>query len=222
MRFVRLLLWAVLISVFIACAASAAIYDLASDFSITDGNPNGVWTYGWAQTDFTGFTLYTNSGINSVSSPQWYGWGGDWTPCIWKNISAGAAYGVPTGWTSLHPGDGTQPSIARWTAPTGTDGNVSINGSFLAGDGGSMIVSVLKNNAVIWTNRDSGDFSLSEYLVAGDTIDFAVSGGYAYGNTPISATITTPTTTAVPEPTSIVLFGIPMLVVGISKIRRRY
>ena len=157
------------------------------DFNSTNGNPNGVWSYGWMPTDFSSFNLYVNHGnIANGSGPIWYGWNGDLTPALWKNLG-GSSYGVPSGWLSLHPGPGTQPSVLRWTAPAA--GLVHVLGQFLPGDGGYMQVAVRRNNQPWWNAGDAGAFDLQTNVVAGTTIDFAVYGGYGYGNTPISALI---------------------------------
>jgi hypothetical protein len=129
---------------------------------------------------------------------MWYGnLGSDLTPYIWINSgkgtppgvfdNGGVASGVPTGWLSLHPGPGEQPSVLRWTAPI--VGNIHITGQFLAGDTGIMDVAVRYNNQNLWTATDSGSFNLNIKVNAGDTIDFVVYGGYGWGNTPISAII---------------------------------
>ena len=52
-----------------------------------------------------------------------------------------------------------------------------------------MAVAVSHNSQKIWTAMDSGSFDLITNVATGDTIDFVVYGGYGYGNTPISATI---------------------------------
>jgi hypothetical protein len=156
-------------------------YTAVDDFSTENGNPNGVWSYGWMPTDFSSFNLYINH-----NSWQWYGWGGDNSPCIWIN-TGNPAYGVPTGWLSLHPGDGYQPSILRWTAPVA--GVVRVTGQFLPGDEGTMQVAVRLDNQPWWQATDSGSFDLITNVASGTTIDFAVYGGYGFGNTPISATI---------------------------------
>ena len=158
------------------------VYSALNNFSTANGDPNGSWSYGWMPTDFSKFNIYTTH-----NSFQWYGpLGSDLTPCIWIN-TGGMAYGVPTGWLSLHPGPGTEPSVLRWTAPVA--GNIHVTGEFLAGDGGIMTVAVRHNNQQIWTAKDAGKFDLNIKIAAGDTIDFTVYGGYGYGNTPISAII---------------------------------
>ncbi len=176
----------------LATASHATTWDITSDFSIDNGNPNGAWSYGWASLDFSTFTLYTNSGkVIWGERPAWYGWNGDRTPYVFKN-TAETAYGVPTGWISIHPGDGKQPSIARWTAPVGVLGTISIVGEFLPGNGGWMQTAIRKNNSEIWHAENSGAFDLNTIVASGDTIDFAVYGGYESGDTPVSATITLP------------------------------
>ena len=157
-------------------------YSALDEYSTSNGNPNVSWAYGWMPTDFSKFNIYTTH-----TSFQWYGpLGSDLTPCIWLN-SNNLGYGVPNGWLSLHPGPGTEPSVLRWTAPVA--GNIHVTGEFLAGDGGIMQVAIRHNNQQIWNATDAGKFDLNIKVVDGDTIDFAVYGGYGFGNTPISATI---------------------------------
>jgi hypothetical protein len=166
------------------CAPSSSAFSPTPDFTITQGNPNGVWSYGWMPTDFSSFNLYVN---HAPEYPQWYGWGSDWTPTIWKNLGS-PAYGVPTGWLSLHPGPGTEPCVLRWTAPV--SGSVRVTGRFLPGDGGQMQVAVRRNGQPWWAATDAGEFDLTTDILAGGAIDFAVFGGYYSGNTPLQVTIT--------------------------------
>ena len=157
-------------------------YSATASFSTTKGNPNGNWSYGWMPVDFSVFHIY--AAHNSI---QWYAdLGSDLTPSIWLN-SQGTAYGVPTGWLSLHPGPDKQPSILRWTAPA--SGNIRVLGQFLAGDRGIMTVDIRHNNKEIWKATDSGSFDLTMRVAAEDTLDFAVFDGYGFGNTPVSVDI---------------------------------
>jgi hypothetical protein len=165
----------------ISVALRASVYSAFDEFSSVN-NPDIAWSYGWMPTDFSKFNLYVTH-----STIQWYGpQGGDRSPSIWIN-NGDTAYGVPTGWLSLHPGPGTEPSILRWTAPVA--GNIHVTGQFLPGDGGIMTVGVFHNAEKLWTASDSGKFDLNIIIAGGDNIDFAVYGGYGFGNTPISATI---------------------------------
>jgi hypothetical protein len=165
-------------------------YSAVRDFSLVKGNPNGSWSYGWMPADFSIFNFYTSHDynvFNNYATPQWYaGLGSDRTPCIWIN-TGDVAYGVPTGWLSLHPGPGKEPSVLRWTAPVA--GNIYITGEFLSGDSGKMIVAIRHNSQEIWAATDSGNFDLPVNVIGGNTIDFMVYGGYNYGNTPIRVNI---------------------------------
>jgi hypothetical protein len=202
---------------FAAQSASAqVVWNPTTDFSTTNGNPNGVWTYGWMNTAFTTFTLYTSPIAN-----YWLGGlGGDGTPAVWLNTSSSSPYGVPPGDISLHPGPGTEPSILRWTAPAGSSGTAHVAGQFLSGDGGVMQVAVRFNGSTVWsaTGVDSFDsFDFDQVFVAGDQLDFAVFGGYVSGNTPLEMSITS---SAIPEPsTYAVLFGLAAM--GFAAYRRR-
>ncbi len=169
--------------------AQTVIYNPTADFSITNGNPNGAWSYGWMPAGFGPLNLFTNALISGIGNSHWGGWNYDYTPGMWKNTGA-QAYGVPTGWLSLHPGPGTEPCVLRWTAPAA--GPVDLEGQFLPGDGGTMQVAVRLNGEPWWSASDSGSFVLHTNVLRGATIDFAVYGGYAYGNTPLTVSISIP------------------------------
>lgn len=206
-----LLLFAVLGS-----SVSAITWDAIGDFSITNGNPNGAWTYGTEPLGFGTFITYLFGDNTPAGNPGWYGWSGHegHPPEVWYNAQSGNVYGVPPGYLSLHPAPDTAPSIIRWTAPAGVSGEASIIGQFLPGDGAAMQIAVLINNSIAWQATDSGSFNLKTNVNPGDTIDFAVYGGYAFGNTGLTAQIT-----AVPEPSSIIalLGGLT----GLVGLRRR-
>jgi hypothetical protein len=197
---------------FAAQSASAqVVWNPTTDFSLTNGNPNGVWTYGWMDTAFT--TFYSDTGFPSV----WEGYAGSNGPLIWLNGSASTLNGDPPGDIALHPGPGTQPSILRWTAPTGFSGTAHVSGQFLSGDTGEMLVAVRFNGSPVWSATDFGAFVFDRVFVAGDQLDFAVFGGYDYGTTPLEMSITS---SAIPEPTTYaVLFGLAAL--GFVAYRRR-
>lgn len=193
-------------------ASAQFVWNAASEFSNTNGNPNGVWTYGWMDTGFTTFTAFSTTTYNG-SSPMWGG-----TPEVWLNTSGSISYGIPPGYLSLHPGPGTEPAVLRWTAPAGVTGSVGLSGQFLAGDGGSMQVAVRQGNTVLWSAVDAGSFMLTASGISpGSVIDFAVFGGYYAGNTGLGLTIS-----AVPEPSTyamIAIGGIALL--GFTLARRR-
>lgn len=198
--------------------AGTIIDDATSAFSVTNGNPNGHWTYGYETAGGNPFIPYT-----AHSGNAWLGnIGPDATPAIWKNDSASVAYGVAPGQISLHPGPSYQPALLRWTAPAGIAATIQINGQFFAGDTGIMQVGVFRNNdwvSPLFQAADSGTFSLTTTVATGDTIDFAVYGGYGWGNTPIDARISATTTTGgVPEPSTLVLAA----VAGLCRVSRTW
>ena len=163
-------------------------WNLTNDFSITNGNPNGAWTYGYVQNSvFQPSTALQNGATGWVcGSPV----SGD----IWKNTTSVVSYGDPPGQISMQPVNGGA-SVVRWTAPAGLTSVVQVNGQFLPGDIGIMTVGVFVDGipgvtSPAWQSTDSGTFDLSVPVSAGNTIDFAVYGGYSYGNTPVQATIT--------------------------------
>jgi hypothetical protein len=194
-------------------ATAQVVWNPTTDFSTTNGNPNGVWTYGWMDTAFTTFTVTVSHNTNT-----WLGnLGGDGSPVIWLNTSTSSPYGVPPGDISLHPGPGTEPSILRWTAPPSFSGTAHVAGQFLSGDTGVMQVEVRFNGNPVWSATNFGAFVFDRVFVAGDQLDFAVFGGYDYGNTPLVMSITS---SAIPEPsTCAAFFGVAVL--GVAVVLRR-
>lgn len=162
------------------------VFDAAASFRIDQGNPNGAWSYGWMPTDFSTFNLDA-FGEDRSHGPAWSKVAGG-EPVIWKNTKEGSPWGVPPGFLSFHPGPGGDPSVLRWTSPT--NGMAHIAGQFLPGDGGAMQVAVRREGTNWWHAVDSGSFDLTEEVISGDAVDFAVYGGYGGGNTPLDVTIT--------------------------------
>lgn len=161
-------------------------YDPAADFSITNGNSNGVWTYGSMTTEFTNFARLNNSLIAPQGYPEWRA-GPSTLPSIWLNTTSSTLFGVNPGQLALHPGPGTEPAVLRWTAPA--DGLYDIRGQVFAGDSGTMLVGIRKGNKWLWQATDAGAFHLVGSIAAGETIDFLVYGGYGFGTTPLSVDV---------------------------------
>ena len=196
--------------------ANAGSYNPTTEFSLTNGNPNGVWTYGWMPSDFSAFHLFTNP-IHNPAFDQWYtpGMSGDYTPTVGYNYHNSPQYGVPAGDLMLHPGPNLQASLVRFTAPT--TGSFNIDGQFLPGDTGQMSVGVREGGTFLFQHTDSGAFNLDHTsLNVGDTIDFVVYGGYGFGSTPLEVTIS-PASSTVPEPSTVMLLGGGIAIVALIK-----
>lgn len=203
----------------IALNTNAAVYDPTAELSITNGNPNGVWSYGYSEdldiADFSAnFTLMGESFSNTFGT----GWSKDSNgPTVAVNTSGTTQYLVPPGMLTQHPGPLFQPSLLRFTAPESANANIA--GEYFAGDDGIMALAVLVNGSAVWTSTNAGTFNFNTTLSAGGTVDFAVFGGYGFGNTPLALSITT---AAVPEPaSSAALAGVVLLGLAATRRRRR-
>ena len=74
-----------------------------------------------------------------------------------------------------------------------------------------MQVAVRRGGSVLWSASDSGAFNLALGISPGDMLDFAVFGGYGFGNTGLVLTIT-----SVAEPaTGAAIAGVAMLGFGL-------
>ena len=195
--------------------SSATSYNPTDDFSISNGNPNGVWTYGWMPSDLSAFNTHTTTVI--VTNYQlWYTpmYENEYVPDIGINTSDSTFEGIAPGQLALHPGKGGEASVLRFTAPAG--GIYDIDGEFFAGDTGIMKVGVRQGSGFIWNGNDYGSFFIDDKMLsAGDTVDFLVytgTGGYTGGNTGLELTIS-----AVPIPPAILLLGSGILGLGLFR-----
>jgi hypothetical protein len=167
----------------------ADAYDPTPDFSINNGNPNGVWSYGWMPTDFSSFILYTGAQMN-INSPQWFREPASptYTPMIWRIDDSNPRDGVAPGQLSLHPSNTYEASALRWTAPSG--GIYQIEGQFFAGDTAVTQVGIRQGSTWLWQATNAGAFNLSTTVISGESVDFVVYGAYYNGNTPLDVRIT--------------------------------
>jgi len=190
--------------------AEAAIYDPTADFSITNGNPNGVWSYGWMPTDFSTFHLY------QTADSYWNNWSTDelgvyHLPGIWRSSTPQPV--VPDV-IALHPGPQGQASVLRWTTPIA--GEYQISGQFFSGDLATPIVGIRENNAWLWQATDAGTFALTRTVTANETVDFVVYNDFYYGSTPLDLKIT-----SVPEPSTIFLFSVGIVGLAGNRLKKK-
>ena len=178
--------------------AVAIQFDATRDFSTTNGNPNGVWSYGYAgAVPPSGFVdggnyfspfVYSGTDVWSAVAPGIGGsarWTSSW---VFGDISVLTSTGgdpkLSVGQLVLRPGapDYFYPSgllatasILRWTAPSDMTGQTTVNGAFLRGDDGAMVTAIRYNNSMVWNAWDHGLFSLTfDHIASGDFLDFLV------------------------------------------------
>jgi hypothetical protein len=209
-------------------ASAGTVYDAAGDFSLTS-NPNGVWSYGTTGMTLTGpLTLFTATAIN-VGAPFVDGWVGTELPFGPGSIPFPEVAKNTTGSTQSandvvvlhyelteHPSNTGAYAIVRFTAPT--SGVFQVNTTFEGRETfpTSTDVHVLLNGSSLFDGAVVGfgppsdqSFAMSLNLNAGDHLDFAVgwgNGTFFGDTTALAATIS-----AVPEPSSAVLFGFAAL-----------
>lgn len=192
------------LSLLIASQAAAAVFDLSKDYSITNGNPNGVWTYGSLGGSPETFTLLNSpGGVGEVI--QWLLDGHE--PVVGKNPTDHTVWPTPAHTVWLHPGNAGDAAVVRWIAPAA--GTASIVGEFLAGASGVMDVAIRRNGNEIWHELDAGAFGFDENVVVGDIFDFTVYTGpnnYWSGTTPLDLAIT-----LIPEPSTLGLLALGAL-----------
>ncbi len=190
-------------------SSAFALWNYAEDFSVGNGNPNSVWTYGVKGSDSpTGnFLAFPDHGSNST----WLYWIDNahqllGAPAATKNIGSTSINGIAPGEGNMHPGPNGEVVTVRWTAPT--SGVFRIFGVFGVGDGGAIDAFVGTPTSLILEHRatfDSVGFDFTRSLNAGDSIDFGVgsAGSFYYDSTPLHASIE-----AVPEPLTLLGLGV--------------
>jgi hypothetical protein len=232
-----------LLTVIVMCAAnshaSAQIYSAANDFSLAS-NPNGVWRYGTTGTTLTGpLTTFATTASAIAGIPNWDGWMGT-QPMFGNNYPFDAKYSGATpgtandivllpGMLTQHPAPDGAYSVIRFTAPT--TGIYLLSAVFEGrefqgqGPGTHADVHILRNGVALFNGAVNGFgpssdqiFATSLNLNASDLLDFSV--GFGSDGTFLGDTVALEATfTTVPEPNSIILLGIPAVLLGLRRRR---
>jgi hypothetical protein len=203
-------------------AFASPVYDAAADFSVA-ANPNGQWSYLVSGSLLTQgqSTCNGHTGIacwdNDSSIPTYTSVSDNLTG---SPISENGTVDLPPGELNLDPEANIVTVV--WTAPS--SGMWSISGFFSGLDTVSAshpAEVILDSSTTLFSTTIAGygdlaDFSFDRYLSAGDTLDFEVgtgNGGYFLG-TGFDATISAASTSAVPEPGGLALFGSGLLLLA--------
>ncbi len=173
------------------------VWDYASEFSVYQGNPNGVWTYGvYDGTDFSSvnFILYNSTAPISTLDPWALNGDRDGPGSCQKNMDESNPVYQP-GWPNGMYWEPGQTSLmtpssyvywcptARFTAPVASE--YQVDARFWSGtvNGDPTNVYVLVNRTVVHSDQISGYYSEPASsslfsglltLAAGDTVDFCV------------------------------------------------
>jgi Immunoglobulin I-set domain len=166
------------------------VYNAETAFSISNGNPNGNWSYTWSSSLDSTQTLYAITQTQSIAQTSWTeGWtftsGAVPIPLVAANTTESQLGIWPPETLGFHPGYDGEFSHVVWTAPY--TGNYSVNVNFTMLDSGNTEVYVVQRPAggapVHLANGNvtaaSRNYSYSGTLTlnAGDQIDFAVGWG---------------------------------------------
>ena len=196
------------------------VYDLQHDFSIA-ANPNGVWSYGSAETlggQFTACAFPRSSG-STMSPESWEFTEGRW-PAIYHNptpnvlISDDGQGTFPPGTVWYAAGeDGTTRNfgVIRFTLPEGPPGTYQIQvaaRSYLDGPrSGDADIHVLKNGVELFgqflPSQSQTAYTNQMILAGGDTLDFAIGrgeDGLQYGSALKIQALLWPVTNGIAEP----------------------
>ncbi len=159
-----------------------ATYSAVDQFS-SQKNPNGAWAYGYTATLGSPLIKYTIKGSTCCSNQV--GWFGPFGPAPGYPLLLENATGS-TQSLDMDPGPDGEYSIVRWTVPS--TGTWDIVGDFQGTGTTTTDAHILQDGAPIFdaavNASDVHNFGLTLKLKAGETIDFAVGFGGAFGGDP--------------------------------------
>ena len=185
-------------------------FDAVADFS-TNANPNGVWSYGWANEQGGTFQLLATPWTSGSGDAGW--WSGLSEPdsmLIDKDYSGSALSDGSVVFDSdtLHMDPEENTAVTRFTVPS--NGVYSVSGLFRLQDTGThahYLAILLNGSTNVFNVFTSGGIFGSEYpfsfaanLTQGETVDFTASctnGDYYNLSTGLKATITISNSTGV-------------------------
>lgn len=189
-----------------AQANAAVDYFAGNDFSISHGNPNGVWSYGWQADGGSGCTLFQNTVAGTYAM---------WT----ANGYSGPYIGNDQNWSQMldFVRNGGQLPVLRWTAPEHATGAAVYVSAQFTYEETQMQVFVNGQYAGAAANWKYLQYDFDQYLGGlkqGDTIDFVLNSS---GFSQLTADIRV---SAVPEPATY-LAGLSVLGMWVAARRRR-
>lgn len=189
--------------------ANATTYDLADDFSITNGNPNGVWTYGAYTGGLNAGTFVKFSSFESAVLGSLDIWRDATDPNVIKNTGATGVLccGITFNSGAVTFGPTGGPAVARWTAPFA--GIFQVDATFATVQSGNTAGTAHVFDGTAFVDLPAlpafpttVGYSALLTLPAGATIDFVVTSASPTKTTEVSATIN-----PIPEPSTVILFG---------------
>jgi hypothetical protein len=224
---------------------ASPIYNNATDFSVTTGNPAAVWSYGMlsagAVPDASTFTLYATPSVLGSGLEVWGQAPGTLPDDVYNPTNAvinpAGTNPIQPGQAAFHPGPNGEYSVFRFTAPAA--GQYLLSSIFTGIDVGTPFhlgtttdVHVLDNGSSLFAGNvlanglNSASYSTTLNLAVGERIDFVVGWGadqsFSNDSTALAATLTFQPTTSTPEPASITLLVSGFLTAGgFHFVRRR-
>jgi hypothetical protein len=174
----KIMLMAAFILGMAAKPSFSAIFNVASDFSLTN-NPNGAWRYGWSSSLGSNFNLYSNVGKVTPTIDLWYDSTKNGSPLVLHNSTATEDNSHPTitfqpNQLGFHPGYYGEYSIVRWIAPEAATYSLATMFTGLDHVGPTTTdVHVLHNNILLFSNLINGfGASSSKSFATAGTVRF--------------------------------------------------